>query len=104
MIGHIGYFLLKHDESFRLKFSSKELMPKDKEKFKLDFFLKLKTSEVFWLKIAMYVFWYYHMDVEYVEKSIDKNTDTADVVRNTFLVSVLPFATGFTSRIIGGIF
>ena len=103
MIGYIGYFLFKHDESFRLKFSSKELMPKDKEKFKFEYFLKLKTSEVFWFKIAMYVFWYYHMDVESVVESIDKNTDMADVVKKTFIVSVLPFAVkGFIGGILRG--
>ena len=105
IIGHIGYFLLEHDESFRLQMSSRELLPSDKEKFKMEYFLKLKTSNVFWFKIAMYVFGYYHMDVENISDRIGENDSFSGLFRKSLLSSISPFAgIGIVSGVVGNIF
>ena len=92
IIGHVGYFLLEHDESFRLQMSSREFLPSDKENFKKEYFLKLKTSEVFWFKIAMYIFGYYHMDIKIIADSTRKDKSFSDTFRRNLVSSILPFA------------
>lgn len=87
IIGHIGYFLLEHDESFRTEMASREFLPSNKEKFKMEYFLKLKTSNVFWFKIAMYVFGYYHMDVENISDRIGENDSFFGLFRKSLLSS-----------------
>ena len=53
----------------------------------------------------MYIFWYYHMDVEAVSDKTDKNTSCSDIIRQSFIASTLPFLeAGWVSRSLGGIF